>query len=97
MVAGWQAGAIYIAQGGWPLTPRVASDLLNQGARFSLYANSNGTDGNLPRSEQTPERGSTPLLSRYPLRSRSAIRDAVSSEPMAFTMWICRFRKISNR
>ena len=56
LVAGWQAGAIYIAQSGWPLTPRVASDLLNQGARFSLYANSNGTDGNLPRSEQTPER-----------------------------------------
>jgi len=56
VIAGWQVGAIYIAQGGWPFTPRVAADLLNLGARATLYANNNGTNGNLSRSEQRPER-----------------------------------------
>jgi hypothetical protein len=55
LLGGWQVGGIWTAQGGWPLTARVGSDLLNQGSRFSLYANTNGTSGTLPDSEKTPQ------------------------------------------
>jgi hypothetical protein len=54
LLGGWQVGGIWTAQGGWPLTARVGADLLNQGSRASLYANTNGTTGTLPDSEKTP-------------------------------------------
>jgi hypothetical protein len=56
VLAGWQAGAIYIAQGGYVATPRVQADNTNRGSRSAQYANTNGTQANLPRDQKTPRR-----------------------------------------
>ncbi|MFN0171750.1 MAG: TonB-dependent receptor [Bryobacteraceae bacterium] len=53
VLRGWQTGVIYAAQGGYVATPRVSSDNTNRGARSAQYANTNGTQANLPRGQKT--------------------------------------------